>query len=415
MPRTPLPLLLLSLISIPLTYAAVALSMFVTIGFAVLLFLIVEELPRVPAFVLVAMLVAPVLAVWAAARAIGRVLASSAGMQQAVIIPFKDRPDLRALVSDVCRRVGSRMPENVLLQAGPVFYVTQARMKTFDGIVTGRTLALGAPILHQLDAGELSAVLAHEFAHFSGRDVMYSTFTYRAYQGLEASLQTLMEAYNQRRSAAGWIMRTLQLPSIHLLLSSYEYFHSIDMILSRRRELRADWISARTYGKEPFSRALRKCAAIDAHFSESLKSIRWSDERAFFSAYDGLVRCAEASLDAFSRQKESEVETELSSHPSISTRVDTLPPFPAGPAAEVSRLPAELAGDEGRLSTLFTPLVAEYQQGLSESIAERPRESVSDDPRAEAVSDGATTCPSCGRTVVPTFHGTCPECNEFIS
>jgi len=124
MPRTPAFLLFLSLVSIPATYISIVLSMFVTIGLSALLYLILSELPRVPVVLIVAAVLAPIGAAWASLKALRVALAPAANAQAAHVIKLEERPVLKALVENVCQAVNARMPDNVILNADPTFYVT---------------------------------------------------------------------------------------------------------------------------------------------------------------------------------------------------------------------------------------------------------------------------------------------------
>ena len=64
-------------------------------------------------------------------------------------------------------------------------------MKTLDGVVEGRTLAIGMPLLKELSLQELKAVLAHEFSHFSGNDTLYSVFVAPVYKSLGSAIEDL--------------------------------------------------------------------------------------------------------------------------------------------------------------------------------------------------------------------------------
>lgn len=61
------------------------------------------------------------------------------------------------------------------LYAEPTFFVTQTKATTLDEkLGGGRILASGAPFLYSLGTAELKSILAHEFAHFTGRGTSHS-------------------------------------------------------------------------------------------------------------------------------------------------------------------------------------------------------------------------------------------------
>ena len=71
-------------------------------------------------------------------------------------------------------------------------------------------------------------------------------------------------------------MKLLLVPAILFLVALYRYFASIDAILSRSREYRADWIAAMSYGSKASVSALQKVvaySALSAHTAAELFSI----------------------------------------------------------------------------------------------------------------------------------------------
>jgi Zn-dependent protease with chaperone function len=260
--------------------------------------------------------------------------------QPATIVHLEERPALKALVSRVCEAVGARIPDNVILNADPTFYVTQGGVTTFDGPVKGRTLAIGLPLVKAMDTTELSAVLAHEFAHFTGRDTIYSSLAAPVFRGLQMSVGVLSTTRRVGSSTAVAIS-FLQIPSLHFLVACAMHFHSITMIISRRRELRADWLAAKSFGTGPFTSALRKTVEISSHFPESMKTLSWGSAQALFSVYAALLEKDRVKLDDFSDKALKETESVLSSHPSLRTRIESLPPFGSvrAPGRRISEAP----------------------------------------------------------------------------
>ena len=53
--------------------------------------------------------------------------------------------------------------------------MTRSSMQTLDEkVLSGRILGRGAPLLYELDTWELKSILAHEFAHFTGKETLYA-------------------------------------------------------------------------------------------------------------------------------------------------------------------------------------------------------------------------------------------------
>jgi Zn-dependent protease with chaperone function len=80
------------------------------------------------------------------------------------------------LIAKVSRRLKTPAPRNLILEFGGAIFVTDGVVNTFDATLTGRTLCISAPLLRVLTPAELESVLAHELAHFTGDDTIYSHY-----------------------------------------------------------------------------------------------------------------------------------------------------------------------------------------------------------------------------------------------
>lgn len=169
--------------------------------------------------------------------------------------------DLGSLIDSVADRVGSKRPHNVLLGYMSNFYVTSGRVRTLPGqVVRGRTLHLSAPLLQVLSRDQVEAILAHEFAHFTGGDTVYSLYALPVYQScLEGFNRLKAELFAPVRGIYGLVLlvfRLLYVPPMLLILGYYTLFLVVDRRMSRARELRADAIASSIVGRETFQNAL---------------------------------------------------------------------------------------------------------------------------------------------------------------
>ena len=430
-PRIPVVPLVLCLVSIPAAFFTLILSLFVTIGLSALFFVILSDLDRVPVILLLAAILAPLLAAVSSVLAIASVLRPRPVRQVGRSINLDSHPTLRRLLGEVGTRVGSDLPDHVVIAAEPVFFVTQGKVAVQDGTLKGRTLVIGLPLLKIMTTDELAAVLAHELAHFSGRDTLYSILAAPVYRGLEVAVLSMGGPGWRGGSATAAVVRALQLPASQLLLAMYWYFHSLNMILSRKRELRADWIAAKCFGTESHVSALRKTSIAVPHYTEALTTITWKAPGDLFDAYKRLFLRAEAELVARPLPESDEDVSEFSSHPSTRTRIQSLPDFRVIRLSGSYELREELAHEEALVSAAFVPMVVSHQARVSddtvETRVEAPTAAKSSERGAEtsvsSESDplarggqqmGGIMCPSCGKSVKPTFQGCCPLCGEFL-
>lgn len=71
-------------------------------------------------------------------------------------------------------KVGTEPPDQIIAGIDDAFFVTEQAIIVGDRAVTGRPLYVSLSLLKQLDGHEADAVMAHEMAHFSGNDTVYS-------------------------------------------------------------------------------------------------------------------------------------------------------------------------------------------------------------------------------------------------
>lgn len=355
-------LLLLSLASIPATYVTIFISAFLVVGYSAFLLLNLFALPGgVPIVLIAGAVLAPLIALWAAFRALGAILRPRPPFQPAHRLDLTTHPLTKATIDEVCTAVKTRKPDHVLLHAEPTFFVTQQKIHTFDGLVQGRTLALGMPLLPYLTNQEFQAILAHEFAHFSGRDTLYSIWVAQVYRGLGESIRRLRGSMATSRGMLGLIMNLLLFPSLLFLGIFFEFFASLDAIISRTRELRADWIAVRHCGRDAFISALQKVVQYSNHFSEHQKEIGIEKPTEIFQAYRFLVHRDEENLQTYLDKAMNAVEHEFASHPTLRTRLNSLPVHAGALANNEVAFQNELLADEEKLSSSVTEMMRQFQ------------------------------------------------------
>ena len=364
-------LLFLSVLSIPFVYLSLAVSCLVPLGIALWCFSWLTLLPWLPGIFLNILALPVLLGVWAVWRAGAAVFfARPQDPEPAQKIDVSAAPALRAIIDEVCRRLGTRFPDQVLLHVEPTAFVSQLPLKTFDGVVEGRTLALGLPLLRQLDPRELRAILAHEFAHFTGRDSLYASYILPLATGLDSAIQDLTLARDDMDVREYLWMRcagaVLFFPRLflHIILA---YFIRINRMLSRGRELRADGIAARLYGRAPFASGLKKISAIGRHYQEYMQNPS-ATEGDVLARYDAALTAA-GDLDQYVKQALEEEEQADDSHPCLTTRLNHLPAGDPTTAAAGETNAAVLA----ELASVLESLSYNYQEALRRARRRRER------------------------------------------
>jgi len=115
-------------------------------------------------------------AVWAIAASV--ISFSLIRRSALTLVAHRVEPLAQARLEDEVRRVadgvGAEAPHTIVLCLAPWIAVSDVRMATLDGAVSGRTLCLSLPLCRILSIDELRALLAHELSHFSPEEAGYT-------------------------------------------------------------------------------------------------------------------------------------------------------------------------------------------------------------------------------------------------
>ncbi len=162
------------------------------------------------------------------------------------LLKQEDSPLLYEELNIICQKFGTEPPDNIVLGIEDNFFVTENELLlNEEDKLTGKTLYASLFHLKKLDKQEASAIFAHEMAHFSGEDTLFSKKTMPMLARCDSYLAILNENF-------------VTLPAFHFLI----FFRSIFEIsfgkISRVREYRADAMAAEHVGAKALSNALVK-------------------------------------------------------------------------------------------------------------------------------------------------------------
>ncbi len=279
------------------------------------------------------------LVVMAAIFAIGAVFIAIRGIFRRVDSPvFVDgdlltrdtAPDLWASVDRICAHFDTAPPAQILAGIDDNFFVTEHVITTPDGELTGRTLFVSISLLRHLSVEEAEAVIAHEMAHFSGGDTLFSLQT-----------RPLMSRFDQYLAELTDISTVLAFNLLNAFRGLMELSFGKH---SRDREFRADQLAAETIGGPHIGSALLKLSAYSQYrfqiegdlFSQQTKhtSLTLADR-----INDGFRDYAKSPLFS-SNMAEAGVSHPFDSHPLIIERLAMFNVFPEAEFGEVaSRVP----------------------------------------------------------------------------
>ena len=226
----------------------------------------------------------------------------------------EDAPELWTLLRELAARLDTPAPQHLLVGLCDGFYVTANRvcLQPSGEHLEGRSLYLSLPLLGLLDRAELSAVIAHELAHFAGRDAHYSLRFLPIYQGAASQLAAIEEqeanvferaALEPARLLAGYFLERFGLAVNHW---------------SRLREFAADRRAAQLAGAPAMASALLRSAAAGAPIRAFLEHCLLAPAR----APDNLVDAIHVYLGQSGLEAPDPVAEGLQVHPQ-----DTHPPL----------------------------------------------------------------------------------------
>jgi Zn-dependent protease with chaperone function len=179
-----------------------------------------------------------------------------------------DHPRLRAVLDEVAHRVGTRPVDSVYVTPGAEVAVFERGgiLRQLKGQAE-RCLIVGAAALDGLRAGELKAILAHEYGHFQNADTAGGGFAL----AVRRSLRTM--ALHLARSGAASGLN----PAWWFVRGFYAIFLRVSQGASRLQEVLADRWAAVAYGPDAFVRGLThivdRSVRFDAHMAATLREV----------------------------------------------------------------------------------------------------------------------------------------------
>ncbi len=184
---------------------------------------------------------------WLVVRDLVRALAAFTPAPLPVLgrrITAADAPGLWQGVTALAARQGALVPDHIVAGLVDGFFVTAFDVLLSPGaiLLQGRSLHLPAPLLALLDSGETDAIIAHELAHFTGEDTVYSQRFLPVYAAIGRSLAAVQSG------PGAWEGRWLLLPAATLGRHMADVFDAAVKHWSRLREFAADQVSAATAG-----------------------------------------------------------------------------------------------------------------------------------------------------------------------
>jgi Zn-dependent protease with chaperone function len=233
-----------------------------------------------------------------------------------------NHPALWDLARDVAREVRVRPPQNIVVGLEPNFFVTQARVHTLDGELSGRTMFVSLPLSRIMTRDELRSVLGHELAHYKGRDTEFSTKFYPIYRGTHDGLRHLYVSGGE--SAASIALA----PALAILSFFLEAFEVAEKGIGRMRELAADKIGAAITDVHTTAAALAKIHAFASYWQPIRDAMAGAvaEGKAYINVSSLFAEAARANAtaEALNGLDDRRLSHPTDSHPPLSVRLENL-------------------------------------------------------------------------------------------
>lgn len=168
-------------------------------------------------------------------------------------------------LQNLCDRMGLAPPDQVIAGIDDNFFVTEHPVTVDGKEYRGKTLFVSLPLLKQLPIAEANCVMAHEMAHFSGHDTLYSH-----------RISPLLMRYDNYLVALHGALITI--PVYCYVLCFRMLFELSLNKIRREREFRADRIAAEFTSPHDLARALFRITAY-SKFRSSIETDLFKQEQ----------------------------------------------------------------------------------------------------------------------------------------
>jgi len=220
---------------------------------------------------------------------------------------------------------------------------------------------------------ELKAVLAHELAHFTGYDTIYSRLFYPVYRGTMTAING-MENVGSSGSVNSALMNIALIIPMRILRSYLKIFSGIERGINQRRELRADSLGAKVSSKFTMASALVKVYTYGALWGQHSEEwiVEALNEGKVFSNISNLFVQVFAPEESLLKQIVQDSSSRLThptdTHPSLKDRLSALGEEPLlkleTEGGRAASLFSDLSTLEEKLTQIETSLAAKYHPGV---------------------------------------------------
>lgn len=171
-------------------------------------------------------------------------------------ISAKDQPELFALLKEITKEIGTKMPRKVFItpDVNASVHFNSSFWSLFGA--ASKNLKLGWPLVNGINKTEFKFILAHEFGHFSQGSMRLGSYTYQSNQILGSLLLAPEERQFDQAQRFGLISvgKNIGMGIVYameyLLKQFFRIINHRYLDLSRQMEFHADALAANLYGPE---------------------------------------------------------------------------------------------------------------------------------------------------------------------
>lgn len=247
-------------------------------------------------------------------------------VEPAIVLNVNNHPRLRSFLEELIGKMNTQMPHSILLHAKSTFFVRDGKQKVLNGVAKGRVLSISMPLLHVLTVDELRWVLAHELAHLTGKDRLFTQLVLPVYKGAVRYIETIDSVRHYKGRKLGLLSIPFILPNL-IMKAFVKWFYHVNKNISRIREFRADSVSTELCGTNTFCSALTKIVGysqitdevIDQKIGDKLNAGYVYQN--YYIDYRNQLETFKKKTEAYIEKVRTDVEDSNSSHPSFSNRL----------------------------------------------------------------------------------------------
>lgn len=279
-----------------------------------------------PVMLLTLLGIGGIIGCYSSLRGLAAVFTKHKSYEPAFRITASSEKELTRFIMEICNKVGAQPPNTILLHAFPDAFVADTELQIMNGKTTGRVLAIGLPLLYVLSKCELRATLAHEFAHFAGKDVGSHRQVSPALQGIISTHDILQHTAIENESF--FLKLPLYLPRM-ILGMFFINLMTTSAAIQRAQEYRADYIAAQNCGGKTFGTALSKIIGVTQLFysDEIVRSTIERSSKCRIGYYQAFRETVSYLVGIKHNPQEDSYYSDasvFSSHPDYKTRVDSV-------------------------------------------------------------------------------------------